>query len=64
LTEKNKAGVNQNRNLPERHRLEENPGAVNLELSADELKQMDEASAKIKIVGERYPEALQKWIDR
>jgi aryl-alcohol dehydrogenase-like predicted oxidoreductase len=46
------------------HRLEENLGAVKLELSADELKQVDEASAKIKILGDRYSEAAQKWIDR
>lgn len=46
------------------HRLEENIGAVQLQLSAEELKQIDEASAKIKIVGDRYSEAAQKWIDR
>jgi aryl-alcohol dehydrogenase-like predicted oxidoreductase len=46
------------------HRLEENLGAVNLQLSAEELKQIDEASAQIKIMGERYSEAAQKWIDR
>ncbi len=46
------------------HRLEENLGAVSLQLSAEELKQIDEASAKITIIGERYSEAAQKWIDR
>jgi aryl-alcohol dehydrogenase-like predicted oxidoreductase len=46
------------------HRLEENLGAVNLQLSVEELQQMDEASAKIKISGERYSETAQKWIDR
>lgn len=46
------------------HRLEENMGATKLHLSAEELKQIDHASAKIKIEGERYPESAQKWIDR
>jgi aryl-alcohol dehydrogenase-like predicted oxidoreductase len=46
------------------HRLEENLGAVNLKLSDEELKQVGEASVQIKIVGERYSEAAQKWIDR
>ncbi len=46
------------------HRLEENLGAVSLKLSDEELKQISEASAKIKIAGERYSEAAQKWIDR
>jgi aryl-alcohol dehydrogenase-like predicted oxidoreductase len=46
------------------HRLEENLGAVTLQLSAEELKQIDESSAHFKIVGERYSEAAQKWIDR
>jgi len=46
------------------HRLKENLGAVSLKLTAEELKQMDEASAKIKILGERYPESAQRMIDR
>lgn len=46
------------------HRLEENIGATNLTLSAEELKQIDEAASKIKIEGDRYSEATQKWVDR
>jgi aryl-alcohol dehydrogenase-like predicted oxidoreductase len=46
------------------HRLEENLAAVNLKLSAEELTLIDEASSKIKIAGERYSEATQKWVDR
>ena len=42
------------------HRLEENIGAVNVELTADDLRAIDEAAAKIQIQGERYPEALEK----
>lgn len=45
-------------------RLEENPGAIDLLLTNEELNQIDEASAQIKIMGERYPGAAQKWIDR
>jgi len=46
------------------HRLEENIGAANLTLSAEELKNIDEAASKIKIEGDRYSEATQKWVDR
>ncbi|HCE56264.1 MAG TPA: aldo/keto reductase [Prolixibacteraceae bacterium] len=46
------------------HRLEENIGAANLRLSADELNQIDKAASKIKIEGDRYSEATQKWVDR
>lgn len=42
------------------HRLEENIGAVSVELSAEDLRQIEEAAAKIQIQGERYPEALEK----
>ena len=46
------------------HRLEENIGAVNFTLSVEELKNIDEAASKIKIEGDRYSEATQKWVDR
>lgn len=46
------------------HRLEENLGAVNVALTPDDLKQIDEAAAKIHVVGERYPEAMQRMINR
>ncbi|QRR00035.1 aldo/keto reductase [Dyadobacter sandarakinus] len=46
------------------HRLEENLGAVNIELSAEDLRQIDEALSRIDIKGERYPEAQQKMVDR
>jgi len=45
-------------------RLDENIGAVDLTLTADELAELDEASTQVKIVGERYPEAMQQMIDR
>jgi aryl-alcohol dehydrogenase-like predicted oxidoreductase len=46
------------------HRLEENIGAVNVQFTAEELKEIDTVSSQIKIEGERYPEALQKLVGR
>lgn len=46
------------------HRLEENLGAMELELSADDLAEIEKAAAAIKIEGERYPEQMQKMINR
>jgi aryl-alcohol dehydrogenase-like predicted oxidoreductase len=42
------------------HRLEENLGAVNVELTADDLKQIDEAASRLKLEGGRLPEAALK----
>lgn len=46
------------------HRLEENLGAVDVTLTADDLRQLDEATAKIDIQGARYPENLQRLVGR
>ena len=46
------------------HRLEENLGAANIELTADDLRRLDEATSKINIQGARYPENLQKLVGR
>jgi len=46
------------------HRLEENIGAVNLQLSPDDLRELDIAASKIAVQGERYPEELQKLVGR
>jgi aryl-alcohol dehydrogenase-like predicted oxidoreductase len=46
------------------HRLEENIGAANVELTADDLRQIDSATAKIAVQGARYPENLQKLVNR
>ncbi len=45
-------------------RLEENLGAVNIKLTADDLREIDSAASKIKVEGERYPEHLQKMVGR
>jgi len=42
------------------HRLEENLGAVDLKLSAQDLAEIENAASKITIEGSRYPEHLQK----
>jgi aryl-alcohol dehydrogenase-like predicted oxidoreductase len=46
------------------HRLEENIGAVAIELTPDDLRQLETTAAKIPVQGERYPEKLQKLINR
>jgi len=46
------------------HRLEENLGAVNVELTADDLREIDSAVSQLAIHGERYPAAAQKMINR
>jgi aryl-alcohol dehydrogenase-like predicted oxidoreductase len=45
-------------------RLEENLGAADLELTADDLREIDAAAARIEVRGARYPEASQRMIDR
>jgi aryl-alcohol dehydrogenase-like predicted oxidoreductase len=42
------------------HRLEENIGAVAVELSADDLREIEDAAAKIHVEGARYPEQIEK----
>jgi aryl-alcohol dehydrogenase-like predicted oxidoreductase len=46
------------------HRLEENIAAAALEFTADELREIDQASSHITVQGERYPEHLQKLVNR
>jgi aryl-alcohol dehydrogenase-like predicted oxidoreductase len=46
------------------HRLEENLGAVSVELTPDDLRDIDAAAAKITVQGARYPEKLEKMTGR
>jgi aryl-alcohol dehydrogenase-like predicted oxidoreductase len=46
------------------HRLEENLGAANVELTADDLREIEGAVSQLAIQGERYPAAAQKMINR
>ena len=45
-------------------RLEENLGALRVSLAADDLAEIDRAAAAITVVGERYPELLEKMTGR
>ncbi len=45
-------------------RLEENIGSVAIELSADDLRELDAATAKIAVQGARYPEELEQMTYR
>jgi len=42
------------------NRLEENLGAVSVELTPEDLRGIDSAASKIKVEGDRYPERLEK----
>jgi aryl-alcohol dehydrogenase-like predicted oxidoreductase len=42
------------------HRLEENIGAVNVELTLDDLSEIESAASKITVQGARLPEAVLK----
>jgi aryl-alcohol dehydrogenase-like predicted oxidoreductase len=45
-------------------RLEENIGAAEIELTPDDLKEIDAAASKIEIEGNRYPQHLEKLVGR
>jgi aryl-alcohol dehydrogenase-like predicted oxidoreductase len=46
------------------HRLEENLGAVKVQLTPNDLHEIEGAAAKITVQGARYPEELQKMVGR
>ncbi|WP_123920493.1 aldo/keto reductase [Georgenia muralis] len=46
------------------HRLTENNGATQLRLTAEDLTELTDASDRADIQGARYPEHMQRWIDR
>jgi aryl-alcohol dehydrogenase-like predicted oxidoreductase len=46
------------------HRLEENLGALSLELTPDDLREIDAAASKIVVQGARYPERLEQMTGR
>jgi aryl-alcohol dehydrogenase-like predicted oxidoreductase len=47
-----------------RHRLEENLGAARLQLTVDDLREIDSAASKITVQGDRYPAQMQRLINR
>ncbi len=46
------------------HRLDENIGAASVELSPDDLSEIESAAAKITVHGDRYPEKLEQLTGR
>jgi aryl-alcohol dehydrogenase-like predicted oxidoreductase len=46
------------------HRLEENIGALSVELTPDDLREIESAASKIKVEGARYPEKLERMTGR
>ncbi len=46
------------------HRLGENLGAVQVELTAEDLREIDAAASKLSVYGARYPEALERLSGR
>ena len=46
------------------HRLEENLGAADVELTQEDLRKLDQLTSKIEIQGNRYSEAAQKMVNR
>jgi len=46
------------------HRLQENSAAADVELTQEDLREMDVASSQIAVQGERYPEAAMRMINR
>ena len=47
-----------------RHRLDENLGAASVQLTADDLREIDREVLQIEVHGARYPEHLQKMVGR
>jgi aryl-alcohol dehydrogenase-like predicted oxidoreductase len=46
------------------HRLDENIGAVSVELTPDDLRSIDVTASKITVQGARYPEKLEQMTGR
>jgi len=46
------------------HRLAENLGAASVELTTEDLQEIETATSSIELSGARYPEALAKLINR
>jgi aryl-alcohol dehydrogenase-like predicted oxidoreductase len=45
-------------------RLDENIGATRIELSSSDMAVLDEAANRLGVAGDRYDEAMQRWVDR
>jgi len=47
-----------------RHRLDENLGALDIHLTADDVREIDRVASEIELHGARYPEPLLKMVGR
>ena len=45
-------------------RLDENMGATDLDLTPEDLAELDNVTVSVQVQGDRYPEALLRMIDR
>jgi aryl-alcohol dehydrogenase-like predicted oxidoreductase len=45
-------------------RLDENLGSADLNLTPADMDELESASASVQVQGDRYPEAMQRMIDR
>ena len=45
-------------------RIEENIGAAEVQLTSDDLAELDRVSTENQVQGDRYPEQMQRLIDR
>ncbi|HET9779066.1 MAG TPA: aldo/keto reductase [Propionibacteriaceae bacterium] len=46
------------------HRLKENSSALDIELTPEDLEEITAAADRVDVHGERYPEPMQRWINR
>jgi aryl-alcohol dehydrogenase-like predicted oxidoreductase len=46
------------------HRLRENVAAADVDLTPDDLAEITDAADRVDVQGERYPEHMQRWINR
>jgi len=46
------------------HRMKENNGAASLELSATDLREIEDAASKVTVQGARYPEQMERLVGR
>lgn len=53
-----------NSSRPSRLEFEENIGAADIELTPDDLREIESAASKINVQGARYPEHLERRVGR
>ncbi len=46
------------------HRLKKNVAVASVELTPDDLREINDVASRITVQGERYPESAQRMIDR